>query len=106
VCHGVPGRGLNSARFDSVFSDAIGPEPGQDDLALAAGLVWQGHIRQVGPLVEFGLLYVFIAREKALPFEPLVPNATTIAAMKEARQGGLKSFTTVKDLMADLDADD
>jgi len=47
-----------------------------------------------------------IAREKALPFEPLVPNATTIAAMKEARQGGLKSFGTVQDLMADLNADD
>jgi len=35
-----------------------------------------------------------------------VPNATTIAAMKEARQGGLKSFTTVQDLMTDLNADD
>jgi DNA-damage-inducible protein J len=26
--------------------------------------------------------------------------------MKEARQGGLKSFATVQDLMADLNADD
>ena len=49
---------------------------------------------------------VDIAREKALPFEPLVPNATTLAAMKEARQGGLKSFANVQALMADLNADD
>ena len=47
-----------------------------------------------------------VAREKALPFEALVPNEVTIAAMKEARQGGLKSFDTVEDLMADLNAKD
>ena len=54
----------------------------------------------------FRIMLTRIAREKALPFEPLVPNATTIAAMKEARKGGLKSFSTVQDLMADLNADD
>lgn len=54
----------------------------------------------------FRIMLTRVAREKALPFEPLVPNATTIEAMKEARRGGLKSFSSVKDLMADLDADD
>jgi len=49
----------------------------------------------------FRMMLTRIAREKALPFEPLVPNATTIAAMKEARQTGLRSFVTVEDLMAD-----
>lgn len=33
------------------------------------------------------LLMVRIAAEKALPFEPLVPNAETIKAMKAARRG-------------------
>jgi DNA-damage-inducible protein J len=47
-----------------------------------------------------------VAHEKALPFSPLVPSAATVAAMKEARRGGLKSFATVEDLMADLNADD
>ena len=28
-----------------------------------------------------------VAQEKALPFAPLIPNATTIAAMQEARAG-------------------
>jgi DNA-damage-inducible protein J len=52
------------------------------------------------------ILLTRVAREKALPFEPLVPNAVTIEAMKEARRGGLKSSATVEDLMADLNADD
>jgi DNA-damage-inducible protein J len=54
----------------------------------------------------FRILLTRVAREKALPFEPLVPNAVTIEAMQEARRGGLKSFATVEDLMADLNADD
>jgi DNA-damage-inducible protein J len=54
----------------------------------------------------FRILLTRVAREKALPFEPLVPNAVTLEAMKEARRGGLQSFATVEDLMADLNADD
>jgi len=46
------------------------------------------------------------AHDGALPFEPLVPNAETIAAMKEARAGKLTSFNSIEDLMADLNADD
>lgn len=52
------------------------------------------------------LLLVRVARDHALPFEPLIPNEKTIAAMKEARKGKLKAFKTVKDLMDDLNADD
>lgn len=52
------------------------------------------------------MLMTRIAAEKSLPFEPLVPNPTTIAAMKEARAGKLKSYATVQDMLADLDADD
>lgn len=54
----------------------------------------------------FRIMLTRVAREKALPFDPLVPNATTIEAMKKARRGGLKSFATVDDLMANLKADD
>ena len=52
------------------------------------------------------LLLTKVAQEKALPFEPLIPNATTIAAMKEAQQGNLARFASVKGLMDDLNADD
>jgi DNA-damage-inducible protein J len=54
----------------------------------------------------FRIMLTRVAREKALPFEPLVPNDETIAAMKEARRGNLPSFATVEGLMADLNADD
>ena len=52
------------------------------------------------------LMLTRVAREHALPFDPLIPNAETIEAMKEARRGNLQSFRTVDDLMADLDAED
>ena len=54
----------------------------------------------------FRMMLTRIAREKALPFEPLVPNAQTIEAMKQARAGRLQSFDTVEALQADLHAKD
>ena len=51
------------------------------------------------------LMLTRVAREHALPFDPLIPNATTIAAMKEARAGNLKTVT-LEELQAVLDADD
>ena len=54
----------------------------------------------------FRILLTRVAREKALPFEPLVPNTETIAAMKEARRGKLPSFAAIDELMTDLNADD
>jgi DNA-damage-inducible protein J len=52
------------------------------------------------------LLLTKVAHEKALPFAPLVPNAVTIEAMKEARRGGLPRFASVEDLLDDLHAED
>ncbi len=54
----------------------------------------------------FRLMMVRIAQDKALPFEPLVPNAKTIAAMKEAQRGKLKKHANVKALLTSLDTDD
>ncbi len=53
------------------------------------------------------LMLTRVAREKALPFEPLVPNETTIAAMREARAGvGMRRVSGVAELMAELHAED
>lgn len=54
----------------------------------------------------FRLLLTRVAKEKALPFEPLVPNQKTIEAMKEARRGKLRSFKSINSLMDDLNAGD
>ena len=51
------------------------------------------------------LMLTRVAHDKALPFEPLIPNATTIAAMKAARAGKLETVT-LAELQAVLDADD
>jgi len=52
------------------------------------------------------LLLTKIAQEKALPFEPLIPNALTIAAIKEARAGNLPRANTIEELKAALHASD
>ena len=49
------------------------------------------------------LLLTRVAREKTLP---LVPNAETIAAMKESRSGDLPRFDDVQSLFDDLHEDD
>ncbi len=48
----------------------------------------------------------FVAKQRALPFRIEVPNAETVAAMEEARGGGLRSLANVDALMADLNAPD
>lgn len=53
----------------------------------------------------FRLLLTRVAKEKALPFEPLVPNKTTIAAMKAARTGKLKTVK-IDRLLDSLNEDD
>ena len=52
------------------------------------------------------LMLTRVAHEHALPFDPLIPNEETIAAMKEARKGNLPSFATAEELMANLNAAD
>ena len=53
----------------------------------------------------FRLLLKRVAAEKALPFEPLVPNAETIQAMKAARRGELTTVGDAGSLLASLNAD-
>jgi DNA-damage-inducible protein J len=53
----------------------------------------------------FRIMMTRIAREHALPLEPLVPNEETIAAMRAVRQGKTETVT-IDQLQAVLDADD
>ncbi|MHB8529202.1 MAG: type II toxin-antitoxin system RelB/DinJ family antitoxin [Caulobacteraceae bacterium] len=65
-------------------------------------------LRAMGLTVSdaFRMLLIRVAREKQLPFEPLVPNPETIAAMKAARRGDLVTVGGLEELIADLHADD
>ncbi len=53
----------------------------------------------------FRLMMMRIAKEKKLPFEPLVPNEETIEAMKAARRGEFAWEGTVDELFEHLNAD-
>ncbi len=54
----------------------------------------------------FRLMMVRIARDKAMPFEPLTPNAETIEAIRAARRGELTTAGSPDQLLASLNADD
>ena len=53
----------------------------------------------------FRMMMTRIAAEKALPFEPLRPNAETIEAMETARRGELVTAGRPDQLIASLNAD-
>jgi DNA-damage-inducible protein J len=52
------------------------------------------------------MMMIRIAKERALPFEPFVPNDATIAAMKAARSGELVTVGTPDSLLEKLNAGD
>jgi DNA-damage-inducible protein J len=54
----------------------------------------------------FRLMMVRIAKDKALPFEPLAPNPETVEAMKAARRGEVVTVGSPGDLLTSLNADD
>jgi DNA-damage-inducible protein J len=53
----------------------------------------------------FRMLVKRIAKDKTLPFEPLVPNKETIEAMKAARRGELTTAGPPGKLLKSLNAD-
>ena len=87
----MPGNHLVQARVDKEIKEEASA------VLAAMGLTVSDAVR---------LLLTRVAREKALPFAPLVPDAPTIAAMKEARAGNLPHFEDVQSLLDDLHADD
>ena len=53
----------------------------------------------------FRLLLVRVAAEKALPFDPLIPNEETIKAIRAARRGELVTAGNPENLLESLNAD-
>jgi DNA-damage-inducible protein J len=51
----------------------------------------------------FRMMMVKIAKEKALPFEPHIPNAETLAAMRAVQQGEVVRFESLDALVASLE---
>ena len=51
------------------------------------------------------LMLTRVAQDRELPFEPLIPNEETIAAMQEYRKGKLPRADSIAELMAELEKD-
>ena len=101
------------------ISESVGYNVAQEEIdAMAANSVVRARIdertkreaaaalKKVGLTVSdaFRLLLVRVAAEKALPFEPLNPNAETVAAMKAARRGELVKVGKPDKLLESLNA--
>jgi DNA-damage-inducible protein J len=54
----------------------------------------------------FRMMLFRIAHEKSLPFAPLIPNKTTIEAMKASKKGDLKETDNIASLFKELNAKD
>ncbi len=86
----MPANHLVQARIDGAIKEEASA------VLAAMGLTVSDAVR---------LLLTKIAQEKALPFEPLVPNRTTIQAMKDARAGRVTKAADLETLFRDLNAD-
>ena len=84
---------------DDVVRARVNSEVKQEAAAILASI-------GLTPSDAYRMLLARIVEERALPFEPLVPNETTIAAIREARSADVPRFASVEDLMSDLNADD
>ncbi len=87
-----------------MFNDAIVRARVNEEVKEEAALV----LSEIGLTVSdaFRMLLIRIAREKALPFEPLVPNTETIEAVEAARRGDLVTINSLDNLLDELNADD
>lgn len=54
----------------------------------------------------FRIMLTRIAKDKVFPFEPLIPNKKTIAAMKAARKGKLITVKKIDNLLDSLNEGD
>ena len=87
-----------------MFNDAIVRARVNEEIKEEATIV----LSEIGLTLSdaFRMLVIRIAREKALPFEPLVPNAKTIEAIKAARSGNLITAGSLDNLLTELNAND
>jgi DNA-damage-inducible protein J len=87
-----------------MFNDAIVRARVNEEIKEEAAIV----LSEIGLTLSdaFRLLLIRIAREKALPFEPLVPNEKTIEAIKAARRGNLITVGSLDNLLTALNEND
>lgn len=76
----------------------------EPSLKLAAEAVFAQHGLTAEQAVA--LFYQQVSQQRDLPFEPKQPNARTLAAMQELREGKGTKYASLSDVYAELDAED
>ena len=87
--HKIPANTLVTTRIDKTIKQEA------TQVLTTTGLTVSDAIR---------LMLTKIARERQFPFELRRPNAETMQAMLDARNGRIERFNSIDDLMADLHA--
>ena len=89
---------MNSLKKDAVIRARINSDIKEEATAV---------LKSIGltPSSAYCLLMHKIAIEKALPFDPLVPNQETIDAIKAARRGEVFEVSSSRALFDNLDDD-
>ena len=84
---------------DSVVRARVNGKIKEDasDILAAAGLTLSD---------AFRMMLIRIVHDKTLPFDPLIPNKKTIAAIKDARAGIVTKSKNLDDLFDALNAND
>jgi DNA-damage-inducible protein J len=98
VGYNVAHRGVFAMTDNSVVRARIDERTKQEAAAV---------LKSIGLTLSdaFRLLLVRVAAEKALPFDPLVPNEETIEAIKAARRGETVTAGKPENLLKSLNAD-
>ena len=87
----MPANAVVRARIDERIKDEA------SEILQSVGLTVSDAVR---------MMLVRTVAENRLPFDPLVPNAETVKAMKAARAGDLRTVGGIDELIAELNADD
>jgi len=92
-------KGVPIMLADSVVRARVNGKLKEDaaDILAAAGLTLSDAYR---------MMLIRVVQDKALPFDPLIPNKKTIAAMKAARAGRVTKSKNLDDLFGKLNAND
>ncbi len=63
-------------------------------------------LKEIGltPSSAYRMMMIRIAKDKALPFDPHMPNEKTQAALRAAEKGQVTKFAKLDDLFDDLNA--
>lgn len=87
---------MATLKKDTVIRARINSEIKEEATAVLASI-------GLTPSAAYCLLMQKIAAEKALPFDPLVPNQKTIDAIKAARKGEVEKLSSSAALFDDLE---